>query len=604
MLRDYISKEGILLNEKVATKEEAVEALIKKMADLGGVSDIDSFREAVWFRESQGTTGVGHGIAIPHGKSSGISMPKITAMLVPDGIDFESLDGEPVYLIFLIGVPEDHNEEYLKILANLSGRLGREEVVQALIKARDEEDFIGILEGEEEADGLVEEEPFILAVTSCPTGVAHTYMGAASLKDAASEMGIAIKVETQGAGGAKDIFTEKDIDQAEMVIIAASVDVDLDRFKGKRVLFCPVADAIHRPKDILRESLSGDLRILKEEKTSFKDLIYKSLMEGVSKMLPFAIGGGMLIALSFIMENLGLVGYDFVMSIGTMAMSFMVPMMAGSIAKTIGDKPAFMLGVVGGFAANFYAMGFIGGIILGVFSGYILRALAKIKLAQILKSLETTLIYPVLGLGLLALGIYFLKLPLAFLNNFVESRLANMGENSMLLTGLVLGTMMSVDMGGPINKAAYLFATSSLVGGPSVFMASSMVGGMVPPLVVGFVSLFIPRFFTGEERGAGLSNFITSMTFVTETAIPFVAKYPKAFFPGCLIGSGVGGMLAAYFRASLPVPHGGIFAVLVAEKPLTFVFSLVVGGLLGALVSAFLLYRYYGKLDEKKDQAL
>lgn len=609
---DLIAKESISIDEGKMSKLEAIDRLVTLMENSGNLVDREDFKGAVIAREESGTTGIGEGVAIPHGKSAGITRAGISTMVVKEGLDYDSLDGEDTKLFFMIGVPKDSADEHLKVLARLSTILMDESFREDLINASDREVFLDIIDKKEKEkfpDEYVQPSSAqekvgyeLLAVTACPTGIAHTYMAAESLANKAKEMGISIKVETNGSSGVENEITEEDIKYAKGVIIAADKNVEMDRFDGLPMVQVKVADGIHKPKELIEKAL-GDAPIYKatgEKKSGSKDIgnesmgrrIYKHLMNGVSNMLPFVTGGGILIALAFLFDVYEIDPANFgsntplaatLNTIGGTAFSFMLPILAGFIAFSIADRPGLVAGFVGGALASTGGSGFLGALIAGFVAGGIVQLLKKVLsvLPKSFEGVKPVLLYPLLGTLLMGLVIIFVVNPtVSVINDGIFDGLNNMGSSSKVLLGLVLGGMMSVDMGGPVNKAAYVFGTASLAQGTSGVMAAVMAGGMVPPLAIALATVFFKHKFTKRERQQGLTNFIMGASFITEGAIPFAAADPVRVLPSCIVGSALAGGLSMLFDCTIRAPHGGLWVLGVISKPAFYVAAVAAGSIL------------------------
>lgn len=620
---DLLKVESIDLKAKPQDKAAALEHLITLMERGGNIADKEEYKACVLRREEEGSTGIGEGIAIPHAKTSAVKAPGLAAMLVQDGVDFDSLDGEPAKLFFLIAAPDTEDNVHLDVLSHLSMLLMNDDFRSELLKAGSAKEFLSVIdkyenekfEDEEEAAALQAQRK-VLAVTACPTGIAHTYMAAEALQEMAGKLGVAMKVETNGSGGVKNKLTEKEIEEAEGIIVAADKNVPVERFAGKPVIFVKVADGINKPKELIEEILSGKVPAYAgkggseaegeaaDAKESLGRQIYKHLMNGVSHMLPFVIGGGILIALAFMfdMEFAGTAKFGsgtplaaFFKNIGGLAFSMMMPILAGYIAMSIGERPALMLGIVGGFLAASGGSGFFGALFAGFLGGYLILALRKVLgvLPDSLEGLKPILLYPVLGL--LIMGIlmtYVINPPTAAFNQWLAGALASMSTTSKILMGFVLGGMMSIDFGGPLNKAAYVFGTASLAAADgsavsSEIMAAVMIGGMVPPVAIALSTLLFSDKFTAKERQSGLTNFIMGLSFITEGAIPFAASDPLRVIPTCALGSAMAGALSMAFGCSVPAPHGGVFVFGVVQNwPMYFV-ALAAGSVVAAVLMGF-----------------
>lgn len=620
---DLLKVESIDLKAKPQDKAAALEHLITLMERGGNIADKEEYKACVLRREEEGSTGIGEGIAIPHAKTSAVKAPGLAAMLVQDGVDFDSLDGEPAKLFFLIAAPDTEDNVHLDVLSHLSMLLMNDDFRSELLKAGSAKDFLSVIdkyenekfEDEDEA-AAPQAQRKVLAVTACPTGIAHTYMAAEALQEMAGKLGVAMKVETNGSGGVKNKLTAKEIEEAEGIIVAADKNVPVERFAGKPVIFVKVADGINKPKELIEEILSGKVPAYAgkggseaegeatEAKESLGRQIYKHLMNGVSHMLPFVIGGGILIALAFMfdMEFAGTAKFGsgtplaaFFKNIGGLAFSMMMPILAGYIAMSIGERPALMLGIVGGFLAASGGSGFFGALFAGFLGGYLILALRKVLgvLPDSLEGLKPILLYPVLGLLIMGvLMTYVINPPTAAFNQWLAGALAGMSTTSKVLLGFVLGGMMSIDFGGPLNKAAYVFGTASLAAADgsavsSEIMAAVMIGGMVPPIAIALSTLLFSDKFTAKERQSGLTNFIMGLSFITEGAIPFAASDPLRVIPTCALGSAMAGALSMAFGCSVPAPHGGVFVFGVVQNwPMYFV-ALAAGSVVAAVLMGF-----------------
>ena len=620
---DLLKVESIDLKAKPQDKAAALEHLITLMERGGNIVDKEEYKACVLRREEEGSTGIGEGIAIPHAKTSAVKAPGLAAMLVHDGVDFDSLDGESAKLFFLIAAPDTEDNVHLDVLSHLSMLLMNDDFRSELLKAGSAKEFLSVIDKYENEKFEDEDEAAapqvqrkVLAVTACPTGIAHTYMAAEALQEMAGKLGVAMKVETNGSGGVKNKLTAKEIEEAEGIIVAADKNVPVERFAGKSVIFVKVADGINKPKELIEEILSGKVPAYAgkggseaegeaaEAKESLGRQIYKHLMNGVSHMLPFVIGGGILIALAFMfdMEFAGTAKFGsgtplaaFFKNIGGLAFSMMMPILAGYIAMSIGERPALMLGIVGGFLAASGGSGFFGALFAGFLGGYLILALRKVLgvLPDSLEGLKPILLYPVLGLLIMGvLMTYVINPPTAAFNQWLAGALAGMSTTSKVLMGFVLGGMMSIDFGGPLNKAAYVFGTASLAAADgsavsSEIMAAVMIGGMVPPVAIALSTLLFSDKFTAKERQSGLTNFIMGLSFITEGAIPFAASDPLRVIPTCALGSAMAGALSMAFGCSVPAPHGGVFVFGVVQNwPMYFV-ALAAGSVVAAVLMGF-----------------
>lgn len=634
-IRDLLAAESINLNGTPAGKTEALNQCIDLMAKSGKIADVEKYRKGVFAREEEGTTGIGMGIAIPHCKSDAVTKAGLAAMVVKDGVDFESLDGTPAKIIFLIAAPNTEDNVHLQVLSKLSVMLMDEQFTNSLINAGSVDEFLNIIDSAEKAKDEKEaakeakaKEPvevkkddvFIVAVTACPTGIAHTYMAAEAIEKKAKELGYQVKVETRGSGGAKNVLTDDEIAKAAGVIVAGDTNVPTDRFDGKKVIECQVSDGINKAEELIKRIASGDAPVFKASgkkeashssvggKESVGHQIYKHLMNGVSHMLPFVVGGGILIAIAFLIDgfsvdlnslpadqraNFGTITQAAAMfkGIGGTAFGFMLPILAGFIAMSIADRPGLAVGFVGGSIAANGTSGFLGALVAGFVAGYIVLLLKKVfsKLPESLDGMKPVLLYPLLGIFLVGVIMQFVvEPPIGALNTAINNGLNGLNGASAVVLGVLLGGMMSVDMGGPVNKAAYVFGTASIAAGNYNIMAAVMIGGMVPPIAIALATIFFKNKFTAEERKAGPTNFIMGLSFITEGAIPFAASDPLHVLPACVVGSAVAGGLSMAFGCTLMAPHGGIFVVPTIGNPLMYLVALVIGsfiacGLLGLL---------------------
>ncbi len=618
-ITDLLDKNSISLDGTPKSKTEALDQVIDLMIKGGKINDAEAYKKQVYAREEEGTTGIGEGIAIPHGRGESVSRPGLAAMVVKDGVDFESLDDEPVHLIFLIAAPHTKDNVHLDMLSKLSVLMMDEAFVKALLDAKTVDEFLDIIDKAEAVKDAEEQEEVkggsILAVTACPTGIAHTYMAAEALEKAGQKKDCVVKVETRGSGGAKNVLTAEEIAAADCIIVAADTQVPMDRFDGKKVIICQVSDGISKADELIMSALSGNAEVYHASETARTEMkkatsggighqIYMQLMNGVSHMLPFVVGGGILIALAFLIDglsvdinalpvdqraNFGTITPLAAMfkNIGGVAFGFMLPVLAGFIAMAIGDRPALALGFVGGMIAANGKSGFLGALVAGFVAGYIILLLRKIcqKLPEALEKIAPVLIYPVVGV--LVIGIfmtYAVEPVMGGINTGLNNALTNMGSQSKVILGLILGGMMATDMGGPFNKAAYVFGTAAIAAGNYDIMAAVMVGGMTPPCAIALATLLFKNRFTKEEREAGLTNFIMGLGFITEGAIPFAAADPLHVIPACMIGSAVAGAMSMFFGCTLMAPHGGIFVFPVVGNGLMYFAALTVGTVLSALL--------------------
>lgn len=615
-ITQLLTKDTIVLNMNSKEKQQAIEELVNQLDRAGKLSNREDFKAAILKREEQSTTGIGEGIAIPHAKTKAVKNPAIAFGKSQAGVNYESLDGNPAHLFFMIAAPEGANNTHLEALARLSSILMKQEVRDELLAAKSVEDVLNTInrydeeEKEEETVTAKDDQPFVVAVTACPTGIAHTYMSADALKAKAAEMGIAIKVETNGSGGAKNVLTADDISKATAVIIAADTNVETNRFKGKHVIQVPVADGIRRPQALIEQAVKQDAPIFQggsnnEDKGrnegSKRSGFYKHLMSGVSNMLPFVVGGGILIAISFMF---GIKAFDpedpayhpiaeALMTIGGgNAFGLMIPVLAGFIAMSIADRPGFAPGMVAGLMAASGQAGFLGGLIAGFLAGYIVLGLKKAfnGLPQSLEGIKPVLLYPLFGILFTGLIMLYLVIdPVRALNEGLTSWLSGFGQGNLILLGLLLGGMMAVDMGGPINKAAFTFGIAMIDAGNFAPHAAVMAGGMVPPLGIAIATNLFKNKFTRFERDSGKTNYIMGASFITEGAIPFAAADPGRVIPACIAGSAVAGALSMLFNIGLPAPHGGMFVIpIVNGNPFLYVVAILIGSLVTALMLGFL----------------
>lgn len=624
-ITDLLDRRSICLDGKPTSKDEALDQVVALMVNSGKISDQEAYRRQVYLREEESTTGIGEGIAIPHGKCDAVAKPGLAAMVVKDGVDFDSLDGEPVHLIFLIAAPNTKDNIHLDVLSKLSVLLMDEKFVEDLRKAKTVDEFLQIVDAADQEkpdlDEKLQEETLedasentckILAVTSCPTGIAHTYMAAEGLEKAAKARNCPIKVETRGSGGAKNVLTDQEIQEADCIIVAADAKVPMDRFHGKKLIDCQVSDGISKADQLIDRAIRGDAPVYqassgavsetKKSSGSVGHKVYMQLMNGVSHMLPFVVGGGILIALAFLIDGLSVdmaslsdeMRANFgtitpaaavLKNIGGVAFGFMLPILAGFIAMSIGDRPGLALGFVGGAIAANGKSGFLGALLAGFIAGYLILLLRKIfsKLPASIEKIAPVLLYPFCGILLMGLIMTFvIEPPIGALNTALNTGLTNMGGASKVVLGMIVAGMMSVDMGGPFNKAAYVFGTASIAAGNYDIMAAVMIGGMVPPCAIALATLLFKNKFTKEERESGPTNFIMGLAFITEGAIPFAASDPLRVLPSCILGSAVAGALSMVFNCTLMAPHGGIFVFPVVDHAMMYVVALVAGTIVGA----------------------
>lgn len=610
---DLLSESSIELNGRTGSKEELIDRLVDLMDKSQVLVDKEIYKSDVLKRESSSTTGIGEGVAIPHAKSKGVKTPHLAAMIIKEGADFDSLDGELSHLFFMIAVPEKASDDHIILLQRLSTMLMDADFRNTLIGAKSTDEFLKIIEAKE-----IEKFPNdfeakdsnstydILAITGCPTGIAHTFMAKESLENKAKDLGYTIKVETHGSTGIENALTKEEIDKAKGIIIASDVGVEKSRFSGKRLVETKVSDGINKPKDLIDLIINEKAPVYKSDKksevkeekptSSLGQTIYKHLMNGVSHMLPFVVGGGILIALAFLLDDYTIDPANFGSNtpiaaifnkIGGAAFGFMLPILSGFIAMSIADRPGLTVGFVGGFLANEGGAGFLGALIAGFLSGLIIILLRKITkpLPKSMDGLKPILIFPLVGI--LAIGLIMLLLlnpPLAELNLSITNFLNNMGSASKIVLGLLVGGMMAIDMGGPINKAAYIFGTASLAEGSSMIMAAVMAGGMVPPLALAISMIIFKNKYTDKERQTIPTNIIMGLSFITEGAIPFAAADPLRVIPASVVGSAIAGMLSMIFSCALRAPHGGMWVIGVIDNPLFYILSILVGSIVGALI--------------------
>ena len=624
-ITDLLDKNSICLDASPADKTEALNQIVSLMGKSGKINDIEAYRKQVFLREEESTTGIGEGIAIPHGKCDAVTKPGLAAMVVKDGVDFDSLDGEPVTLLFLIAAPNTEDNVHLDVLSKLSVLMMDEDFSESLRNAKTVDEFLNIIDKADDEKPDIDERletaqaAKVLAVTSCPTGIAHTYMAAEGLEKAATAAGVAIKIETRGSGGAKNMLTQQEIDDADCIIVAADAQVPMDRFDGKRVIECQVSDGINKADQLIERATSGDVPLYHAANAparsenaksggSIGHQIYTQLMNGVSHMLPFVVGGGILIALAFLIDGLSVDMNSLSVAdrgnfgtitpvaatlkgIGDIAFGLMLPVLAGFIAMAIGDRPALALGFVGGMMAHNGTSGFLGALAAGFLAGYVIKALRVVceKMPEALEKLAPVLIYPVVGILVTGLAMNFVVEPvMGTINTALNSGLKGMGDSSRILLGLLLGGMMAIDMGGPINKAAYVFGTASIAAGNYNIMAAVMIGGMVPPIAIALSTTFNKKKWNKEELKSGPVNYLMGLCFVTEGAIPYAASDPIRVIPSCMVGSAVAGALTSLFNVTCPAPHGGMFTFIVCDHPLLYVVALVAGSIVGALMLALL----------------
>ena len=626
-ITDLLDKRSISLDAAPVDKKATLDMAVELMAKSGKLMDVEQYRAQVYAREEESTTGIGEGIAIPHGKCDAVKTPGLAAMVIKNGVDYDSLDGEPVTLLFLIAAPNTKDNVHLDVLSKLSVMLMDENFTTSLRNAKSVEEFLQIIDAADESaksiddrlsdTGITTEEKKsfkLLAVTSCPTGIAHTYMAAEALEKAAKAADCQIKIETRGSAGAKNVLTAEEIAAADCIIVAADAKVPMDRFDGKKVISCQVSDGISKADRLVQQAISGEVEIFHGEsgavktavagKESVAHKIYTQLMNGVSHMLPFVVGGCILIAIAFLIDglnvdinalpadqrsNFGTITPIAAMfkNIGGVAFGLMLPVLAGFIGMAIGDRPALALGFVGGMLAANGKSGFLGALVAGFLAGYLIVGLRKIcdKLPDAVEKLAPVLIYPVVGILIMGLAMNFVVEPImGGINTGLNNFLSGMGDSSRVVLGLILGGMMAIDMGGPFNKAAYVFGTAAIAAGNYDIMAAVMIGGMTPPCAIALATLLFKNKFTKEERDAGPTNFIMGLAFITEGAIPFAASDPLHVLPSCIIGSALAGALSMAFHCTLMAPHGGIFVFPVVGNALMYLVALAAGTVVSALL--------------------
>lgn len=630
-ITELLKKESIELDVSAASKEEIIDRLIALMDAGGRLKDTTGYKEGILARESLGSTAIGEGIAIPHAKSEAVREPGLAAAVVPGGVDYEAFDGSLANLIFMIAAPAGGEDVHLEALSRLSTLLMNPGFKEALIHAGSKEAFLEVIdqaeterfgkkeekEEKEETAAETEKTGFrVLAVTACPTGIAHTYMAAENLENTGKKLGISLKAETDGSGGAQNVLTKEEIRAAEAIIVAADKKVEMARFDGKPVIMVPVADGIHKAEELIQRAVSGTVPVYHHEggtteaeaegDRSVGRTIYKHLMNGVSHMLPFVIGGGILIALAFLFDDYSIDPSNFgkntplaayLKTIGEQAFGMMLPILAGFIAMSIADRPGLAVGMVAGMAAKMGCTfanpaggdvnaGFLGALFAGFAGGYLVLGLKKLfsRLPKSLEGIKPVLLYPVLGIFLAAVMTTLINPYMGMINDGLTHFLNGMGGTSRIVLGMILGAMMSIDMGGPFNKAAYVFGTAQLAEGNFEVMAAVMAGGMVPPIAIALCTTFFKKKFTEKERQSGLVNYIMGLSFITEGAIPFAAQDPLRVIPACAIGAAAAGGLSMAFGCTLRAPHGGIFVLPTIGNPLMYLAAVIVGAVAGCLI--------------------
>ena len=629
-ITDLLDRRSVSLTAAPKGKSEALDMAVDLMVKSEKISDREAYRKQVYLREEESTTGIGDGIAIPHGKCDAVKKPGLAAMVIKNGVEFEALDDELVTLLFLIAAPNTEDNIHLDVLSKLSVMLMDEEFTESLRNASSVDEFMDIIDKADSEKKDIDErladtgsaegtQAKILAVTSCPTGIAHTYMAAEGIEKAAKAKNCFVKIETRGSGGAKNVLTDSEIAEADCIIVAADAQVPMDRFDGKKVIECQVSDGISKADQLIERALNGDAPIYHASAASSSSAaaksggsaghkIYTQLMNGVSHMLPLVVGGGILIAIAFLIDGLSIdlnslpadqranfgtitPAAALLKGIGGTAFGFMLPILAGFIAMAIGDRPALALGLVGGMMAASGKSGFLGALLAGFAAGYLILALRKVceKLPEALEKIAPVLIYPVVGILLMGLLMTFIVEPImGGINTGLNNALTGMGSSSKVVLGIVLGGMMAIDMGGPFNKAAYVFGTAAIAAGNYDIMAAVMIGGMTPPCAIALTTLLFKDKFTKEEREAGPTNFIMGLAFITEGAIPFAASDPLHVLPSCIIGSAVAGAMSMAFNCTLMAPHGGIFVFPVVGNAVMYLAALVVGTVVSAVLLGIL----------------
>lgn len=623
-ITDLLSKDAIKLNGIANSKQDAINKLVDLMAKNGNLTDKEKYTQVVLKREEEGSTGIGEGIAIPHGKTDAVSRPGLSAMVINNGVEFDSLDGKPAKLLFLIAAPNTKDNVHLDVLSRLSTLLMDTEFRKSLMEAKTPEEFlrcIDIAENAKLAQTKKNDEYEILAITSCPTGIAHTYMSAEALEKMGEQLGHKVKVETHGSSGVKNKFTKEEIKNAKAVIIAADTKIDLSRFDGKKLIKAKVADGINRPQELIERVLSSDAKIYhssnksqnsdSDEKEGFGTKIYKHLMNGVTHMLPFVVGGGILIAIAFLLDDYSINPSNFGMNtpvaaffktVGGAAFNVMLYILAGYIAMSIADRPGLAVGFVGGILAvqgtTFASLtdssvvlvssGFLGALIAGFVGGYIVILLKKIcsYLPDSIEGIKTILLYPVFGILLIGAFMLLINPYVGAINTAINNYLSSMGTANKVVLGAILGGMMAIDLGGPINKAAYTFGTGMLASGQYEIMAAVMAGGMVPPLAIAFLATAFPKKISKKDKQAAYVNYIMGLSFISEGAIPFASADPLRTLPAFVVGSAVTGALSMIFNCTLMAPHGGIFVIATIGHPLLYLLAIAVGTVVSTMIMA------------------
>ncbi len=624
-ITDLFNINSIALNAAPRSKAEAIDMLVELQISGGKITDREEYKKSILAREEQGSTAVGGGIAIPHAKSAAVSAPSLAAMTVPEGVDYEALDGEPSKLLFMIAAPSNGGDVHLEVLSRLMTLLMDEDFKDKLLSARSKDEFLKAIDetemkkypDEPKKDAMNEAVYRVLAVTACPTGIAHTFMAAEALEKAGKRLGITVKAETNGSGGAKNVLTGEEIAACDGIIVAADKSVEMSRFDGKRVISTKVSDGIKIPDELINRIIAGDAPVYHHSGAkaadspaageSFGRKIYKHLMSGVSNMLPFTVAGGIFIAIAFLIDTIAGAPQDggfgthtpaaaFFKATGGFAFDFMIPVLAAYIGKSIADRPGFLVGFVGGFMATAGSTftnisgdvpsGFLGALFAGFAGGFLMLGVEKLcdKLPRALNGIKPVLIYPLAGLGLIAALMCAVNPIMGVINTGLSDFLNNMGSSSKILLGVVLGAMMSIDMGGPFNKAAYVFGTAAIASQNYDIMAAVMVGGMVPPIAIALSTTFFKNRWTEEERKSGAVNYIMGLSFITEGAIPYAASDPVRVIPSCMVGAAAAGGLSMLFNCTLMAPHGGVFVFAVVGNWPMYILSLAAGSVVGMIL--------------------
>lgn len=623
-ITDLLDKKSISLTAAPDSKQEALDEAIELIIKSGKIRDREAYRAQVYHREEEGSTGIGRGLAVPHGKCDAVVEPALAAMVIPQGVEFDALDQKPVQLLFLIAAPDTKENIHLKLLSRLSALLMDKAFAEQLKKASDTEEFLRLIDEAEERNQsrkkaarpmqIQEKKKKILAVTSCPTGIAHTYMAEEGLEKAAEGKHCMIKVETRGAEGTKNLLTKEEIQEADGIIVAADIKIPMERFIGKKVLICQVSDGISKAEQLIDQILEGEIPVFEGENTAGKPTgkawhrVYMHLMNGISHMLPFVVGGGLLVALAFMIDSFCVdvpalseeVRAKFgsitpfaagIKGIGDAALGLMLPVLAGYIAFSIADRPGLAPGFVGGVIASYGKSGFMGALAAGFLAGYLMRAAKRLTVRSIpvLQRIAPVLLYPFGGILMMGLLMKLLvEPPVGAINIALHAALNGMGDSSKILLGIIVASMMATDMGGPCNKAAYVFGTASIAAGDYDIMAAVMLGGMVPPCAIALSTILFPANFTKDERKSAPMNFIMGLSFVTEGAIPFAAAHPFQVIPACMAGAGVSGALSMMFGCTMMAPNGGIFVFPVAEHSMLYFVALTAGTIVGAVLLGIL----------------